>query len=332
LPIISAPLRRLFCILAMLPGLAACAGPQSALDPYGPVAAAIADLWWLMFWGAVAILALVMGLVFYAMFRDPEQRTQLPVIHFLIGAGLVFPTLVLTALLIHGTAVGRQITLPAAEPLHITVTGHQWWWEVYYPADPARGLPALRTANELRLPVGVPVELKLESADVVHSFWVPRLGGKIDMIPGRSNVLRLTADRPGELRGQCAEFCGAQHARMGFVAIAEAEPDFLDWHAGRSTATPPVGGAGFAAFMDHGCADCHAVAGTPAAGEGGPALGGLATRPTLGAGTAAFGSEVLAAWLADHGQTLKPGSHGPEPRELPEPAAAQIAGWLEQLE
>lgn len=314
-------------VTSALPMLAACAGSQSALDPHGPVAESIALTWWVMFWGAGIILALVMGLVLYAMFRDPEHKSRLPHLPFLIGAGLVFPTAVLTALLVFGTLVGRDITRAYDNPLVIEVTGHQWWWEVRYPA---RGdAPEVVTANELRLPVGVPVEFVIESADVVHSFWIPNLGGKVDMIPGRTNTLRVEASRPGRFRAQCSEFCGAQHSRMGFIAIATQADEFEQWRRDRAR-VPEPDGPGRDRFDALGCANCHALDGREP-GEGtGPMLTHLADRPTIGAGAAALTPETLRAWLSDHGSRMKPGSLGPSERRLDDDDVEAIATLLEQ--
>jgi cytochrome c oxidase subunit II len=311
----------------LLLGLPGCTGAQSTLDPHGPVAEAIANAWWVLFWGGLVIFALVMGVVLYAMFRRPEARPALPHLPFLIGGGLVFPIVVLTALLIYGTDVGRRITQPAENPLVIEVTGHQWWWEVRYPAT--EDAPEVLTANELRLPVGMPVQLTIESADVVHSFWIPNLGHKVDMIPGRTNILRLSASEAGRFRAQCSEFCGAQHARMGFIAIAEPPAEFAAWRERRAAATAVRDGPGMDLFMERGCGNCHAIAGTAADGRAGPTLTHFADRPTLGAATAANTPGDLRAWLADHGATLKPGSLGPERRELEPDDIETIARLLE---
>jgi len=322
--------RRFTTLPAIVLALTGCRGEQSMLDPRGPVAEAIATTWWVMFAGAVVVLAIVMTAVFYAMFRDPEKRLSLPHIPFLIGAGLVFPTVVLTALLIYGTDVGRRITQAFDAPLVIEVTGHQWWWEMRYPAT--GDAPEVVTANELRLPVGVPVEFVIESADVVHSLWIPNLGGKVDMIPGRTNTLRLSAGEPGRFRAQCAEFCGAQHARMGFIVIAEPQADFDAWRQRRAALATVAPGPGLRVFSDQGCSGCHAIAGTTAAGRGGPVLTHVADRPTLGGAAAANTPEALRAWLADHGHTLKAGNRGPVGAELDEAQIETLAVFLEQLQ
>lgn len=307
--------------------LAACRGSQSALDPQGPVAESIAHTWWVLFWGASVILALVMALVFYAMFRDPEHKPKLPHLPFLIGAGLVFPTVVLTALVAWGTLVGRDITRAFDDPLVIEVTGHQWWWEVRYPA---RGdAPEVVTANELRLPVGVPVEFVIESADVVHSFWIPNLGGKVDMIPGRTNTLRVEASRPGRFRAQCSEFCGAQHSRMGFIAIATDADEFEQWRRARAR-VPASDDPRHERFEALGCANCHALDGRAGGAGTGPVLTHLVDRPTIGAGAAANTPDTLRRWLSDHGARMKPGSLGPLERQLDDADVEALATLLEQ--
>ena len=204
----------------------------SALASRGPVADAIAQSWWVMFWGATAVLALVMGLLLYAMFRDPARRPPLRAAAFVFGGGLVFPTVVLTALLIYGTGVGERATAPAADPLRLEVTAHQWWWAVRYPA--IGGSPAFVVRDELVIPVGVPVELTLHSADVIHSLWIPRLAGKVDLIPGRTNVHRFEASAPGDYGGQCAELCGVGHTDMKLAVRALPQDAFDAWRAERA--------------------------------------------------------------------------------------------------
>lgn len=207
---------------------AACRGPQSALQPHGPVAAEIAALWWVMAVGATVILALVMALLCYTLLRD-QRRAPPRRLRWLIPAGgLFFPTLVLAALLVHGSRVGERF-LPWRDDaaLRIDVVGHQWWWEVLHRGED--GAAAVRMVNEVHIPAGRPVDLALTSSDVIHSFWAPGLAGKLDAIPGRVNVLRLLADAPGEYRGQCAEFCGLQHSHMAFRVIAHEPEAYARW-------------------------------------------------------------------------------------------------------
>jgi len=315
--------------LAPVAVLAGCAGEQSALDPRGPVAQSIATLWWLLFWGGCAIFVGVMAALWHALRRD-RRRPAPPPLVFLVGGGLVLPIVVLTALLVYGTAIGRLITQPAEAALRIEVTGHQWWWEVRYPAS--AGFDEVLTANELRLPIGVPVLFEVRGADVIHSFWIPNLGGKIDMIPGRTNRLWLSAAEPGRFRAQCAEFCGTQHARMGFLVVAEPPERFEAWRRARAApARVDAPDTGLQRFAALGCDRCHAIGGTSARGAGGPALTHLADRPTLGAATVSNTPAALRLWLADHGDTLKPGSRGPSPRTLAADDVETLAVFLERL-
>ena len=323
--------------------LAGCQGIQSALDPAGAVAADIARLWWVLLFGAVAIYALTMGLLLYAVRSRFERRPRLRQTAFVVGGGLVFPTVVLTVLLIYATDVGRRIVAaPEGEVLRIEVTGHRWWWEVRYPAD--GGLPPLTTANEIHLPVGIPVEVTVRSADVIHSFWLPTLAGKMDAIPGRVNRLRLRADDAGTWRGQCAEFCGAQHARMALQVVAGDPGSFADWRRDRAAGAAlagdahPLAGRGRRAFVEHDCADCHRVRGDlPGSGQGdrltgmrGPDLTHVASRPALGALTLPYSRENAARWIREN-QRLKPGNRMPDFAELPPETADAIAWYLDSL-
>jgi cytochrome c oxidase subunit II len=212
--------------------LAGCTGSQSILDPAGPSAQAIAQVWWWMFSVATAVLVGVVVLWLLGMRRGrpvPDDRAQHIGRRWIIGGGIVLPGVAIAALLLFGSPSGlHQLPLPArggadAAALSVQVTGHQWWWELHYPGT------GVRLRNELRLPVGRPVDVQTRSADVIHSFWVPRLGGKLDAIPGRTLVVRLQASQPGTFRGQCAEFCGLEHAHMVLVVHAMEPADFDAW-------------------------------------------------------------------------------------------------------
>lgn len=247
--------------------LAGCSGPFSALDPAGPSASAVAALWWGMFAAATVVLVSVVGLWLYAVGRSQrEPRDEKPDseeseseglnsekpnskkpnskklgnerfsdeeasrIHrrWIIGGGLILPLTAIVVLLAFGIPIGHNMLpwpVEEGELLRIDVTGHQWWWEVRYPDS------GIELRDELHIPAGVAIDLHLTSADVVHSFWVPRLGGKLDMLPGRTNVLRLRADEPGVYRGHCAEFCGLHHAHMQFTVTAHSAADFAAWLA-----------------------------------------------------------------------------------------------------
>lgn len=213
--------------LVMLTG---CSGPLSTLDPAGPSARAAAWLWWGMFAFFSLVLVVVVALWLYAMARAPGSPSVQEEHHihrrWIIGGGLVLPIASITVLLIFGIPAGhRMLPLPPAtgEVIRIDVTGHQWWWEVRYPGT------AIQLRDELHIPVGVPIDIHLTTADVIHSFWVPRLGGKLDTIPGRTNILRLEADSAGVYRGQCAEFCGLHHAHMQFTVEAHQPDAYASW-------------------------------------------------------------------------------------------------------
>jgi len=217
-------------LAGILPMFSGCAGPFSMLDPAGPAAATAAWLWWGMFTAFTLVLVAVCGLWLYAMFRTPpsrdEAQTRRMERRWLIGGGLVLPMVSIVLLLSFGIPAGHSM-LPLApdegDAFEVRVTAHQWHWEVRYPD---RDVTLL---NEVHIPAGRPVDVHLSSADVIHSFWVPRLGGKLDALPGRTQVLRLQADEPGLYRGQCAEFCGTGHTHMHFSVIAHSAEDFAAW-------------------------------------------------------------------------------------------------------
>ncbi|WP_407353846.1 cytochrome c oxidase subunit II [Luteimonas sp. R10] len=207
--------------------LCACGGPQSALAPAGPAADAIAQTWWLMFWAAAAIWVLVLSLLLYALLRGRETRALSRPNRLIVGGGLVLPTVVLSALLVYGTVHSGRVTgLGERVDTVIEVTGRQWQWEFRYRDGDT---PVAASVDELALPRGRMVEFHVTSADVIHSFWIPRLGGKIDAIPGRVNRLRLRADRAAPMRGQCAEFCGLEHAHMVFAVRVLEDDAWRGW-------------------------------------------------------------------------------------------------------
>ena len=218
----------LFSSLILITG---CTGPYSILDAGGPSAAEAQFLWWLMFGMFTAVFVVVVALFVYAMRPKPERdipRDQARTIQnrWIIGGGILLPTLSILIILFFGIPAGhRMLALPVmgGEVLQIHVTGRQWEWSVHYPAA------NITVIDEVHIPVDKPVDIHLGTEDVIHSFWVPRLGGKLDTIPGRNNVLRLYADEPGVYHGQCAEYCGTGHARMKFTVTAYSEEDFNAW-------------------------------------------------------------------------------------------------------
>lgn len=308
---------------------------QSALDAAGPQAARIEALWWLLFWVCAAVFLTVVGAVGLACRRGlsgssrPGERTLI--------RGVVTATAVTIAilfgLLFASVRTGRAIaTPPPSQVIEIEITGRQWWWEVTY----LHPEPSLRvtTANELHLPVGRPVVFRLKSADVIHSFWIPNLHGKTDLVPGRENTTWLRVDAPGVYRGQCAEFCGLQHAHMALVAVAESPEAYGEWIEGqRRPAAVPVTAEqrlGLDVVERTACALCHTIRGTRAAARVGPDLTHLASRRTLAAGRIPNTRGHLAAWIADP-QRLKPGSHMPQ-TGLGSDELRAVVSYLETLE
>jgi cytochrome c oxidase subunit 2 len=246
--------------------------------------------------------------------------------------------LVLLGLLILSTGsflVDASLAHNRPAPLQIKITGYQWWWQIDYrspdAADPSRGFV---TANELHLPVGRPVRIELQSQDVIHSFWVPNLHGKMDLIPGRTNEIRLTPRRIGYFRGQCAEFCGLQHAHMSLQVFVEPPARFAAWRAHQvqpASSTPPGSAqAGAQVFASNACSNCHQVRGTDSGGTSGPDLTHLASRATIAAGTAPFRRGYLAAWISNP-QGMKPGANMPAVPLAPD-QLNDVVDYLESLQ
>lgn len=307
---------------------------QSALDPAGATSGMVLDLGLAMTGGGALVFALVAVLTWRAVRRRRAEGAWLASPRMIIALGGILPAVVLTALLAYSFVLDcRLVAAEADAMLSVRVTGEQWWWRVSYLAPD--GSVAFETANEIRLPVGQPVRFELQSADVIHSFWVPTLGGKIDLIPGRTNTVTLFAEREGIYRGQCAEFCGQQHALMAFMARAETPEDFGAWFAaeGGEARAPegPEETAGASAFSAAGCGACHSVRGTAAAGTIGPDLTHVGGRLTIAAGTLPNHAGTLAAWITD-AQAIKPGARMPSFDELDGPTLRSIAVYLASLE
>lgn len=287
---------------------------QSILSAHGPAATAIAELTWVLFAGGTAIFLLVLVLTTYAV---SGRASWLARERFIAAAGIAFPAIALSVLLAYVYRIGAASDASAGTALKIEVIGEQWWWRVRY--------PGFETANEIRIPAGQPVELVLRSADVIHSFWVPGLAGKVDMIPGRENRLRLTADKAGEFRGQCAEFCGGPHARMALHVIAEGAEQFERWMKNQELAAKNP----HALFLAR-CAVCHTVRGTAAAGARGPDLTHVGSRRFIAAGTLPNTPGNLAGWIAG-GQHIKPGNLMPAMR-LSGEELQSLAAYLASLQ
>lgn len=303
-------------------------GVQSALNPQGPHAAVIHEISWVLFIGALAIFIIVMGIGAYAVFARRDRASKLREVPLIVGGGIVFPLVTLSALLVYSLVrAGSLAAPPDTNVVRIEVTGEQWWWRVHYLDD--NGRRAFETANEIHIPVGRTVEIALASADVIHSFWIPTLAGKLDMIPGRTNRLRLVADRPGRYRGQCAEYCGGPHAFMAFFVVAQAPEDFERWAALQREPAPALEGdhAGSGLFRAH-CAACHTIRGTPAQGTRGPDLTHVGSRFTLAAGVLPNNAGTLAGWIASS-QQLKPGNLMPSFQHFSGEELRALARYLE---
>jgi cytochrome c oxidase subunit II len=315
--------------------LAGCDGPQSTLDPAGRDAERIAGLFWWMLGGALVVWTVVIGLAVYSIRVRPGSHPHRAAV-WIIGGGAAFPTVVLAVLLTFGLGMMPEVlALPPEGGTVIEVSGEQWWWRVrYLPGDDPTG-QGVELANEIRLPVGERLELRLTSPDVIHSFWVPSLSGKMDMIPGRETRIALEPTRTGVFHGVCAEYCGESHALMGFRAVV-MEPDaYAAWLARQAgDASPPatpVAAHGADLFLAHGCGACHAVRGTPADGGVGPDLTHVASRASLAAGALPPGPDALRRWLG-HPDAVKPGVHMPAFGMLPPEDLEALAAYLDSLE
>lgn len=307
-------------MLLAFTGAGCTSGWQSVLDAHGSEALGLRHLIDLFAVVCAAVWVLVMLALIAALWRrrpanqheaSPASRSERR-LTIVVGAAVAATVVIITMLTVASYLTTRGISAAANDPLIVEVRGYQWWWQVTY-ADP-RPDQVFITANEMHVPVGRPVRVELSAADVIHSFWVPSLAGKMDLIPGRANAITMTAQQAGVYRGQCSQFCGLQHAHMAFLVIAEAPDAFETWRAAQVAAAAPSAeaeqDAGRRVFTTKPCADCHTVRGTSAAGTLGPDLTHVASRGTIAAGTLPTSRGSLAAWIADP-QTIKPGNNMP---------------------
>ena len=303
-------------------------GRASILSPASVQASALSELSWVLIIGALVIFGLVMVLLMLALVRRGRGQgasTRL----WVWGGGVAFPVVVLTVLLIYSTARTAGLDAGLAHPgLVVSVTGKMWWWELRY-RDPATGRE-LFSANELRIPVGRTVQLGLQSDDVVHSLWVPELGGKMDLVPGRVNRLVITATRAGTYRGQCAEFCGEQHARMALHVVAMPAAQFDAWLTAQARQANETQSTGRRAFAEHGCAACHSVDPGSATPSLGPNLAHVSSRSHLGAGLLRNDAGAFKRWLVGV-QQMKPGARMPSYAQLDAATLDALAAYLESL-
>ncbi|HEY4396108.1 MAG TPA: cytochrome c oxidase subunit II [Acidimicrobiia bacterium] len=317
-------------VLAVVIGISACSGSTSAVDAHGSEARHIAGLWWLMFGLAVGVYVVVGGFIIVAAVRGRSgtpRRSRISQNMFITVGGLLVPALILLVLAVVTVTTTGALRKAGRDPVRIEVTGERWWWAIRYRDR------QIVTANELHIPVGQPVEIGLDSDNVVHSFWVPELAGKVDTIPGQRNVLRFTAEKAGAYLGVCAEFCGIQHAHMGFRVIAQSPGAFERWATAH--AQPPLEPAselaadGALRFQRLPCAGCHTVRGTQAHGTVGPDLTDFGSRASIGAGAVANNASNLGRWVR-HAQSVKPGALMPD-LTLSDDDVQALVAYLESL-
>ncbi|HTN62232.1 MAG TPA: cytochrome c oxidase subunit II [Devosia sp.] len=305
--------------------LCACTGNQSILNPAGRDASSITTLFWLMVIVGGMIWLLLMSIAVYAVVGARRPKSEHFADRFIIGGGVIFPIVVLALLLVFGLSLLPGWAEDDPADLRVHVSAEQYWWRVAYETQGGR----IESANELHLPVDATTEFALTSPDVIHSFWIPVLGGKMDAIPGRTNVLRLTPTKPGVYRGVCAEFCGASHALMAFDVVVHTKTDFAAWLAAQAMPANLIA-VGTNTFLAAGCAGCHTVRGVTELGSVGPDLTHFGTRRTLAAATLPNSPDALATWLADP-SAVKPGVHMPAFSMLPQAERDALVAFLMAL-
>jgi cytochrome c oxidase subunit 2 len=323
---------RLLAVVApVVPFLVVGCGKQDVLEPHSHAEHRISTLWWVMMAGAWIGFGLVVVLLFLGWVR--RNRATLPfgggeraATALVIGLGVALPIVLLSGLFVWSDIfVIRATDAPSrgSTALTVRVTGHQWYWEIKYPGTRAV------TANELHIPVRTRVRVVGTTADVIHSLWVPELNRKVDVIPGRENVLLLDADRAGTYPGQCAEFCGLQHAHMEIRVIAESRQRFRAWLANEAAPAQAASSRGASVFMDEACSGCHQIRGTDARGQVGPDLTHFGSRTAIGAGVLPNDPEHLREWIRDP-QHSKPGNRMPG-LKLSDADLRALVGYLEGL-
>jgi cytochrome c oxidase subunit 2 len=324
---------------------ASCGGIHNALNPTGPQAQNLSRLWWLFF----IVCSIVFVIVMIALLLSLRNRTGEPQVETapvieppleqerkrrnVVISAITITVIILFVFLIASFSAGRSMTaeLEHKNGLNVELTGHQWWWEVRY--DDVDASNIFTTANEIHIPVGVPVTFSLKAADVIHSFWVPNLAGKKDLIPGKINTIWLQADKPGVYRGQCAEYCGLQHARMALWIVAEPQEQFNAWRQNQTqTSVTPASDSqkrGQQVFLTSTCVMCHAINGTPAGSNIGPNLTHVASRNMIAAATLVNTREHLAQWIKDS-QQYKPGNRMPQ-NNLSDADLQSLVDYLQSL-
>ncbi|HEY8973550.1 MAG TPA: cytochrome c oxidase subunit II [Burkholderiaceae bacterium] len=315
---------------------------QDVLRPGGPQAQHVASLWHLMLAICTLVFVAVMVALVIALLKRPHGRLDAPPdlaslsvpepgAHRSVATAIGASTVLLLFLIVASVLTDRALAnISTKGALTLKVTADQWWWQVTYDGPPSE---AFDTANEIHVPVGRPVVVRLQADDVIHSLWVPSLAGKKDLIPGRDATLQFRADKPGIYRGQCAEFCGAEHAWMAFEVVAEPPERYAAWVDHQRQPAPPPGDPlrqkGQTLFVSTTCAMCHAVRGTTASARHAPDLTHLASRRTLAAGTLPNTPEALRAWIRDP-HKFKPGVNMPA-TNMPDADLDAIVAWLGTL-
>jgi cytochrome c oxidase subunit 2 len=322
---------RLFAAAAFVAATAAaCGGARSIVDPKGSEASRIAGVWWLMFGLAAGVYVVVAGFILYAATRGRRAGTHTRLNdNWLIWiGGIVAPFVILVVLAVVTVNTTSALRNPSHDELRIDVVGKLWWWAVRYPTA------TFDTANEIHIPVGQPIDIRLTSDNVIHSFWVPELAGKEDLIPGQTNHLRFTADHTGRFAGECAEFCGLQHAHMGFEVVVQTPGDFGRWLAQHTpTARDPASeeaATGAVVFQRLACSGCHTIAGTAATGKVGPDLTDVGERRLLGAATITNTPKNMSQWIRD-APSIKSGIGMPSFRSLSDADLSALTTYLESL-
>lgn len=313
--------------------------PMSYLRTFGPAGYPVTRLGWGLGIISIVVCVIIALLLLGGIFRRREANTANGALAvrrdaggmawIYIGVGI--SAVVLIGAMIWTLVVTSVVAHPSSKPaLTVQVSASQWWWALRY--DTEQSSRTFTSANEIHIPVGQPVRFEVTSTDVIHSFWVPKLGGKIDVIPGQTNVTWLQADRPGIYRGQCAVFCGAEHARMALRVIAQRPEEFRAWQESQLTDAPqpatPAERQGQSTFQAH-CAACHTIRGTDAGGVFGPDLSHLMSRHTLAAGVLPNTPGNLAGWIV-HPQSIKPGTRMPD-QPLSGPQLAGLLAYLQTL-
>jgi cytochrome c oxidase subunit 2 len=325
--------RTTLCVcLGVLLSFAACSVDHSVLAPRSNEAAQTALLARILFYGGILIFIVVMAAVALSVIGGKDIRTRLARPTTIFVGGVLFPLVTLTLLLTYGLSLISTADGDAhADTLRIDVKAEQWWWRVSYPTP---GNEVVDTANEIRIPVDSEVELTLTSADVIHSFWIPQLAGKVDMIPGRENKLKFRATSTGIYRGQCAEYCGGAHALMGIRVVAVTKDNFDAWLAKIASpsreAQTEKSRKGQTLFLQRGCSACHRIKGTSAVGMVGPSLTHVAGRDAIAAEVLPMSEENLRLWIA-HSHDVKPNNRMPSFEQLPAPEIEALAAYLAEL-